>query len=178
VNQNIVNEYDHKLIKIWLAHLIHLIQENYWCVGQTKRYYLELVMTYRVLIVVLGISSSQTLKLADMVHVLLVLRQALGRSEIPLVWLEEFFKYLISFLHVLLGLYARYDTQSRSASIAFDYQYFIVVGNTNNLVITHDNHETESQSDNTIDSPHGFVIHGIEVLKGNKKVTKVIDVKN
>nr|GEW31046.1 hypothetical protein [Tanacetum cinerariifolium] len=37
---------------------------------------------------------------------------------------------------------------------------------------------TESQSDNTVDSPHGFVIYGIEDLKGNEKVTKVIDVEN
>nr|GEV16833.1 hypothetical protein [Tanacetum cinerariifolium] len=38
--------------------------------------------------------------------------------------------------------------------------------------------ETESQSDNTIDSPHGFIIHGIKVLKCNEKVTEVIDVEN
>ncbi|GKC85208.1 hypothetical protein Tco_1140925 [Tanacetum coccineum] len=37
---------------------------------------------------------------------------------------------------------------------------------------------TGSQSDNTVGSPHGFVIHGIEVLKGNEKVTEVIDVEN
>nr|GEX45292.1 putative reverse transcriptase domain-containing protein [Tanacetum cinerariifolium] len=29
-----------------------------------------------------------------------------------------------------------------------------------------------------VGSPHGFVIHGIEVLKGNEKVTEVIDVEN
>ncbi|GKE78157.1 hypothetical protein Tco_1544277 [Tanacetum coccineum] len=34
----------------------------------------------------------------------------------------------------------------------------------------------KSWSDNTVDSPHGFVIHMIEVLKGNEKVTEVIDV--
>ncbi|GJZ74239.1 ribonuclease H-like domain-containing protein [Tanacetum coccineum] len=37
---------------------------------------------------------------------------------------------------------------------------------------------TESQSDNTVDNPHGFVIYGIEVLKGNEKVAEVIYVKN
>ncbi|GJS92389.1 hypothetical protein Tco_0799357 [Tanacetum coccineum] len=37
---------------------------------------------------------------------------------------------------------------------------------------------TGSQSDNTVGRPHGFIIHGIEVLKGNKKVTEVIDVEN
>nr|GEY02044.1 hypothetical protein [Tanacetum cinerariifolium] len=37
---------------------------------------------------------------------------------------------------------------------------------------------TESRSDNTVGNPHGFIIHGIEVLKGNEKVTKVIDVEN
>nr|GEX08272.1 hypothetical protein [Tanacetum cinerariifolium] len=37
---------------------------------------------------------------------------------------------------------------------------------------------TKSQSDNTIGSPHGFFIYEIEVVKGNEKVTEVIDVKN
>ncbi|GKB62801.1 hypothetical protein Tco_0918987, partial [Tanacetum coccineum] len=36
---------------------------------------------------------------------------------------------------------------------------------------------TGSQSDNTV-SPHGFVIHGIEILKGNEKVTEIINVEN
>nr|GFC60382.1 hypothetical protein [Tanacetum cinerariifolium] len=37
---------------------------------------------------------------------------------------------------------------------------------------------TGSQRDNTVDSPHGFVIYGIEVLKGNEKVREVINVDN
>ncbi|GKC26321.1 hypothetical protein Tco_1033615 [Tanacetum coccineum] len=37
---------------------------------------------------------------------------------------------------------------------------------------------TGSRSDNTVGIPHGFVIHEIEVLKGNEKVTEVIDVEN
>ncbi|GJS67599.1 hypothetical protein Tco_0682163 [Tanacetum coccineum] len=37
---------------------------------------------------------------------------------------------------------------------------------------------TGSRSNNTVDSLHGFVIHVIEVLKGNEKVTEVIDVEN
>ncbi|GJS00673.1 ribonuclease H-like domain-containing protein [Tanacetum coccineum] len=37
---------------------------------------------------------------------------------------------------------------------------------------------TESQSDNTVDSPHGFIIYGIEVFEGNEEVMKLIDVKN
>nr|GEX67679.1 uncharacterized mitochondrial protein AtMg00810-like [Tanacetum cinerariifolium] len=35
-----------------------------------------------------------------------------------------------------------------------------------------------SRSDNTVDNPHRFAIHGIEVLKGNEKATEVIDVEN
>ncbi|GJS77021.1 hypothetical protein Tco_0726902 [Tanacetum coccineum] len=38
--------------------------------------------------------------------------------------------------------------------------------------------ETRSQRDNTIGNPHGFIVNGIEVLKGNEKVTEVIDVEN
>ncbi|GKA33555.1 hypothetical protein Tco_0719984 [Tanacetum coccineum] len=37
---------------------------------------------------------------------------------------------------------------------------------------------TGSLSDNTVGSPHGFIIHGIEIFNGNKKVTEVIDVEN
>nr|GEZ07696.1 hypothetical protein [Tanacetum cinerariifolium] len=37
---------------------------------------------------------------------------------------------------------------------------------------------TRSRSDNTVGSLHGFIIHGIEVFKGNEEVTKVIDVEN
>ncbi|GJS41179.1 hypothetical protein Tco_0566222 [Tanacetum coccineum] len=37
---------------------------------------------------------------------------------------------------------------------------------------------TGSHSDNTVSSPHGFVIHGIEVWKGNEKVMEVINVEN
>nr|GEW63555.1 hypothetical protein [Tanacetum cinerariifolium] len=38
--------------------------------------------------------------------------------------------------------------------------------------------KTGSLSDNTVGNPHGFIIHGIEVLKGNEKVKEVIDVEN
>ncbi|GJZ24013.1 hypothetical protein Tco_0561472 [Tanacetum coccineum] len=34
------------------------------------------------------------------------------------------------------------------------------------------------QSDNTVGSPHEFIIHGIEIFKGNEKVTEVTDVEN
>nr|GEZ65932.1 hypothetical protein [Tanacetum cinerariifolium] len=38
--------------------------------------------------------------------------------------------------------------------------------------------KTESQSDNTVGSPHGFIIYWIVISKKIKKVTEVIDVKN
>nr|GEY39108.1 hypothetical protein [Tanacetum cinerariifolium] len=37
---------------------------------------------------------------------------------------------------------------------------------------------TRSQSDNTVDNPHAFIIHEIRVLNGNEKVTEVINVDN
>ncbi|GJW48590.1 hypothetical protein Tco_0080236 [Tanacetum coccineum] len=37
---------------------------------------------------------------------------------------------------------------------------------------------TESQSDNTVGSPHGFIIHWIVIFKDIKKVTEIVDVKN
>nr|GEW26526.1 hypothetical protein [Tanacetum cinerariifolium] len=39
-------------------------------------------------------------------------------------------------------------------------------------------YRTRSQSDNTVGSPHGFIIYGIEIFKGNEKVSKVINVEN
>nr|GEV11729.1 zinc finger, CCHC-type [Tanacetum cinerariifolium] len=38
--------------------------------------------------------------------------------------------------------------------------------------------ETKSQNDNTIGGPHGFIIHGIDIFKGNEEVTELIDVEN
>nr|GEZ11938.1 hypothetical protein [Tanacetum cinerariifolium] len=35
-----------------------------------------------------------------------------------------------------------------------------------------------SRIDKTVSNPHGFIIHGIEVFKGNEKVTEVIDIEN
>nr|GFC62019.1 hypothetical protein [Tanacetum cinerariifolium] len=37
---------------------------------------------------------------------------------------------------------------------------------------------TGSRSDNTVSSPHGFIIHWIVISKTIKKVTEVIDVEN
>nr|GEV03854.1 hypothetical protein [Tanacetum cinerariifolium] len=37
---------------------------------------------------------------------------------------------------------------------------------------------SESQSNNTVGSPHGFIIHWIIILKNIKKVTEVIDIEN
>ncbi|GKD11897.1 hypothetical protein Tco_1196304, partial [Tanacetum coccineum] len=36
----------------------------------------------------------------------------------------------------------------------------------------------DSWSDNMVDSPHGFIIHEIEVFEGSEEVTEVIDVEN
>ncbi|GKB46695.1 hypothetical protein Tco_0897448, partial [Tanacetum coccineum] len=38
--------------------------------------------------------------------------------------------------------------------------------------------KTESQSNNTVGSPHGFIIYWIVIFKDIKKVTKIVDVKN
>ncbi|GKA82872.1 hypothetical protein Tco_0789620 [Tanacetum coccineum] len=37
---------------------------------------------------------------------------------------------------------------------------------------------TESQSDNTVSSPHLFIIYWIVIFKDIKKVTEIVDVKN
>nr|GEU48361.1 hypothetical protein [Tanacetum cinerariifolium] len=47
-----------------------------------------------------------------------------------------------------------------------------------NFVSRNSNCETGSQSNNTVSSPHGFIINEIEVFEGNEEVTKVIDVEN
>nr|GEY86220.1 hypothetical protein [Tanacetum cinerariifolium] len=45
-------------------------------------------------------------------------------------------------------------------------------------IIKNSDCETKSQSDNTVGSPHGFIIHWIVISKSIKKMTKVIDVEN
>nr|GEY34662.1 retrovirus-related Pol polyprotein from transposon TNT 1-94 [Tanacetum cinerariifolium] len=46
------------------------------------------------------------------------------------------------------------------------------------LAPRNDDCETMCQSDNTVSNPHGFIIHAIEIFKGNEKVMEVIDVEN
>ncbi|GKB82211.1 hypothetical protein Tco_0949106, partial [Tanacetum coccineum] len=57
----------------------------------------------------------------------------------------------------------------------------LVIGETSlggQLHFRNSNCGTGSQSDNTVSSPHGFIIHGIKIFKDNEKVTKVVDVEN
>ncbi|GJS77523.1 hypothetical protein Tco_0727404 [Tanacetum coccineum] len=56
--------------------------------------------------------------------------------------------------------------------------YVLIVPSLNSEEFVNGDCGTGSQSDNTVDSLHGFIIHGIEIFKGNEKVTEVIDVEN
>ena len=45
INQNIVNEYHYKLVKVWSEHSLHEIHENCRGIGQTEWHYKEFVMS-------------------------------------------------------------------------------------------------------------------------------------
>nr|GEX55189.1 hypothetical protein [Tanacetum cinerariifolium] len=61
VGKEIIDEYDHELIQVRFAHLIHEVYEYLWCVGQTKWNDLKLEMSITGPKCGLAISFSQTL---------------------------------------------------------------------------------------------------------------------
>ncbi|KAK4733638.1 hypothetical protein R3W88_007899 [Solanum pinnatisectum] len=45
INQYIINEHNHKHVKILSKHPIHHIHKCRWSISQSKRYYQKLIMT-------------------------------------------------------------------------------------------------------------------------------------
>ena len=43
INQNVINEYHHKLIKVIHEYTVHQVHEERWRIGQTKRHHCELI---------------------------------------------------------------------------------------------------------------------------------------
>ena len=43
INQNVINEYHHELIKIIHEYTVHQVHKERWCIGQTKRHHCELI---------------------------------------------------------------------------------------------------------------------------------------
>ncbi|GKC38263.1 hypothetical protein Tco_1050647 [Tanacetum coccineum] len=76
-----------------------------------------------------------------------------------------------------MNVFVRIDFGSTIKLVPFDESQVVTFNGKFVCGFKNGDCRTGSQSDNTV-SPHGFVIHGIEILKGNEKVTVVINVEN
>nr|GEW80902.1 retrovirus-related Pol polyprotein from transposon TNT 1-94 [Tanacetum cinerariifolium] len=84
----------------------------------------------------------------------------------------------IAYSEEFVNVFVRIGFSSTIELISFDKSQVVTFNGKFICGFKNGDCETESQSDNRIDNPHGFIIHRIEIFKGNEKVTEVIDVEN
>ncbi|GKB16622.1 hypothetical protein Tco_0850545 [Tanacetum coccineum] len=77
-----------------------------------------------------------------------------------------------------MNVFMRIGFGSTIKLVSFDESQVVTFNGEFVCSFRNDDCGTGSQSDNTVGSPHGFIIYGIEIFKGNEKVTEVIDVEN
>ncbi|GJX77797.1 hypothetical protein Tco_0324608 [Tanacetum coccineum] len=77
-----------------------------------------------------------------------------------------------------MNVFIRVGFGSTIKLVSFDKGHVVIFNGRFVCYFRNSDCRTESQSDNTVDSPQGFIIHWIVILKNIKKVTEVIDVEN
>nr|GEU76403.1 hypothetical protein [Tanacetum cinerariifolium] len=77
-----------------------------------------------------------------------------------------------------INVFVRIDFRSTIELVSFDESQVVTFNGKFICAFRNGDCRTGSQSDNTVSSPHGFIIYEIKIFKGNEKVTKVIDVEN
>ncbi|GJT85619.1 hypothetical protein Tco_1067336 [Tanacetum coccineum] len=77
-----------------------------------------------------------------------------------------------------MNVFVRIDFGSTIELVSFDESQVVTFNGEFVCDFRNDDYGTRSRSDNTVDSPHGFIIHGIIISKNIKEVTKIIDVEN
>nr|GEV63460.1 putative reverse transcriptase domain-containing protein [Tanacetum cinerariifolium] len=87
------------------------------------------------------------------------------------------FKHITDF-EKFMNVFVRIGFDSTIELVSFDKSQVVFFNGKFICGFRNSDCRTGSQSDNTIGSPHGFVIHGIMVLKGINKVTKVVEIKD
>nr|GEW93175.1 hypothetical protein [Tanacetum cinerariifolium] len=87
------------------------------------------------------------------------------------------FKHIANF-EEFMDVFMRIDFGSAIKLVSFDESQVVTFNSKFFCNFRNGNSGTESQSDSTVGSPHGFIIHWIIISKNIKKVTKVIDAEN
>ncbi|GKE52473.1 hypothetical protein Tco_1487629 [Tanacetum coccineum] len=87
------------------------------------------------------------------------------------------FKHIADF-EEFMNVFMRIGFGSTIKLVSFDESQVVTFNGKFVCGFRNSDHETEGRSDNTVDSPHGFIIHWIVILKNIKKMTEVIDVEN
>ncbi|GJY39696.1 hypothetical protein Tco_0426060 [Tanacetum coccineum] len=77
-----------------------------------------------------------------------------------------------------MNVFMRIDFGSTIKLVSFDKGQVVTFNGKFVSDSKNNDRRTGSQSDNTVGSPHGFIIHWIIISKNIKKVTEVIDVEN
>ncbi|GKE68427.1 hypothetical protein Tco_1526499, partial [Tanacetum coccineum] len=77
-----------------------------------------------------------------------------------------------------MNVFMRIGFESAIKLVSFDESQVVTFNSKLVCGFTNGDCETGSQSDNTVGSLHGFIIHWIVISKNIKKVTEVIDVEN
>nr|GEV03436.1 hypothetical protein [Tanacetum cinerariifolium] len=84
----------------------------------------------------------------------------------------------ITYSEEFVNVFVRIGFDSSIELVSFDEIQVVTFNSEFVCGFRNGNCRTESQSNNTVGSPHGFIIHRIDILKGNEKVTEVIDIEN
>nr|GEW47968.1 hypothetical protein [Tanacetum cinerariifolium] len=77
-----------------------------------------------------------------------------------------------------MNVFVRIGFDSTIELVSFDQSQVVSFNGKFICGFRNSNCRTRSRSNNTVDSPHGFVVHRIIVLKGIKKVTEVVEIKD
>nr|GEU44597.1 hypothetical protein [Tanacetum cinerariifolium] len=84
----------------------------------------------------------------------------------------------ITYSEEFVNVFVRISIDSTIELVSFDKSQVVTFNGKFVCGFKNGDSKTESRSDNTVGSPHGFIIHGIKDLKGNEKVTEVIAAEN
>nr|GEW30172.1 hypothetical protein [Tanacetum cinerariifolium] len=93
-------------------------------------------------------------------------------SHVLIVPSLSLYSHVFAFLVSDRGNIIRIGFGSTIELISFDESQVVTFDGKFICGFRNGNYEPGSRSDNTVDSPRGFIIHGIEIFKGNEKVTE------
>ncbi|GJW38342.1 retrovirus-related pol polyprotein from transposon TNT 1-94 [Tanacetum coccineum] len=91
---------------------------------------------------------------------------------------SSFVEFVQPYSEEFINVFMRIGFGSTIKLVSFDKSQVVTFNSKLVCGFKNSDYGTRSQSDNMVDSLHGFIVHWIIISKNIKKVTKVIDVKN